>query len=251
MHVDYLSYWSLRHRPFAEQRFFQGSGQCDVVEGIHRFVVSDDRITTVTGPSRSGVSCLLKYISTMRGLGDCAVDFLLSDARTWKHQNLAQHALVALNLETFRLPTLPQIREILQSNKHQGLKTIWVIDHVNRELSVALHEWSAQCPEMVIITGRSRPLVRAIDDTNSIDLDLLSREDGIWMIERGLEHAGGDPSVFSRSASSRLHEVSQGRIGDMIAIAEYALHQAALNQEPSITSTGIDRIVNIRRSCSA
>jgi hypothetical protein len=185
---------------------------------------------------------MLQHIGTMRGLGDSAVDLLVSDAEHWDSGNLTGRIAEAMALPTPGTLPLSEVRVHLRSNLHRGVQTIWLVDHVSAPLAQAFREWTTLCPELAIIAGQARTTRWGLASLEQIDVRPLDLEDSVRMIGHGLTHAAGDTKIFSDSAAVRLHEITQGRIGEMVILAESALKEAARYQLSSVTAAWIDKI---------
>ncbi|MDG2223828.1 MAG: hypothetical protein P8L85_20785 [Rubripirellula sp.] len=241
MSADYLKYWSLTHRPFLEQPFFHGSPQREAIAGIAFFAASEGLYTSLAGPSRCGTTSLLHHVGSMRGLCDCAVDMLMSDANGMRSKSdLPRHLSSALKLPPGS--TLSDSRNVLQKNLHCGVQTIWLIDRATVATANLLQSWSHECPEVSIVAACQNACVVSTTDHQRIDLNPLGLDDALQYVQRGMQHAAGDPAIFSDAAAVRLHELCQGRIADIAGLAEQALAEAAIAGDRFVNTGTIDAV---------
>lgn len=239
--ADYLKYWSLTHRPFLEQSFFQGSPQREAIAGIAFFAASDCQYANLAGPPRCGTSVLLQHVASMHGLCDCAVDMLTSDAKGIRSESdLPIYLATALNLPLDS--TLNDSRDQLQKNLHCGIRTIWLIDRTTPATANLLQSWSHECPELSIVVACQNLCVVSTTDHQRIDLNPLELDDALQYVQRGILHAAGDPGIFSDAATVRLHELCHGRIADMAVLAEQALADAATAGHRFVNALLIDAV---------
>ncbi len=240
MSADYLHYWSLRHRPFLEQPFFYGTPQREAIAGLAYLVAGDRRFARLVADTGCGTTCLLQHLAAMRGLGDCAVDILFSDASNWNDDRLAPRLANALHLP--RTTSLAESRRLLKTNLRRGVRNVWFVDRASTATDELLSSWCDVCDEMLIVVAHAPRDSSGLPgpEHHDIELNPLDLEDTLRYVERGLEHAAGDPAIFSDAASVRLHELSEGRIGVMTLLAEHAMHQAAVDNDRRVSAGTID-----------
>ncbi|MEE2935842.1 MAG: hypothetical protein VYA84_07580 [Planctomycetota bacterium] len=241
MSADYLKYWSLTHRPFLEQSFFQGSPQREAIAGIAFFAASDCRYANLAGPPRCGTSVLLQHVASMQGLCDCAVEMLTSDAKAIRSESdLPIYLATALNLPP--ASTLNDFRDRLQKNLHCGIRTIWLIDRTTPATADLLQSWSRECPELSIVVACQNLCAVSTTEHQRIDLNPLEQDDALQYVQRGILHAAGDPGIFSNAATVRLHERCHGRIADIAVLAEQALADAATAGHQFVNTELVDAV---------
>ena len=239
--ADYLKYWSLTHRPFLEQSFFHGSPQREAIAGIAFFAASDTRYARLTGPARCGTTSLMQHVASMQGLGDCAVDMLISNAAARRVKaDLPTHLASVLGLP--QGTTLAESRDVLRRNLQRGVRTVWLIDRVTPKVADVLQSWCEACLEISILAACQTSLGASSPDHQRIDLHPLSLDDALQYVQRGVQHAAGDPAIFSDAATVRLHELCHGRIADMAKMAEQALADAATSGDSFVKTETIDAV---------
>ena len=211
---DYLAYWSLDSSPFVHRdknRFFSGTAQQNALARIQQFVESGRSVAILTGVSGCGTTQLLQYLSMHAGLGDTAVEMVLSQG-------------------------MPRANQIT--------RTLWLVDANSANES---ERFLRSAPDVSILIGATaettnKLLTRLREKPTIIELTRMSACDARAYVDYSIRMVGGTRPIFTESAISQLHEYSAGRIREFAFFAEHALRESWVHHEDKIGTGTIDRV---------
>lgn len=218
----YLHFWSLESSPFLQRdptRFFSGSAQQNALAQVERFVASGHPLAIINSDPGCGTTRLLEYLSLHAGVGDRAVNMVLTQ-------------------------TIPAADEKLQ--------TVWLVDRHGQNGPALLDDLPVN---MSVVIGAESLTPRLLSAdccrrATIIELARMSLEDTKSYVTHSLQMVGGRQQIFSESAINRLHECCEGRIRDFSYLAENALRECWIHRQTTVTSSVIERLPALNR-CAA
>ncbi len=245
----YLHHWSLERPPFLSgpDFFFSGQPQRETLASLQFFATSILILAFLTAVSRSGISHLLDHMVSMRGLGTCPLDVILTRSHGEGSTAIQQLGSV-LGQGCHDLPVGQMIDTAIQQSDRQGIRTLWFIENCTAStIGVAMDYARRHRNFSVVATTqpdqRSSLQLSAGVCGMQIQLTPLSPEDTVAYVDTALKQAGSTRAIFSETAIARLHRSSAGLIGDIAVIAESALTTAACRGQNRITPDTIDLVV--------
>jgi len=245
----YLRHWSLERPPFlcGPDFFFSGQPQRETLAALQYFAASDWKLAFLTAVSRSGISHLLDHMVSMRGLGSCPVDVILTRNNSEGSTAIQQLGSV-LGQEGHGLTAGQMIDTAIQQSDRQGIRTLWFIENCNASIIGAAVDYARRHRNFSVVATTQpdqRPSLQLSAGACGMQIQLtpLSPEDTFAYVDAALKQAGSTRGIFSESAITRLHCLSAGLIGDIAVIAESALTTAACRGLTKITPTTIDLVV--------
>lgn len=221
--MNYLGYWRLYRRPFLfppGTDFFAGTPQREVLAGINDFIASDARIAFLCSPPTNGLSWLFTHLESMRGLGDRAVEIVVTGRGSSSRSSLA----AALGDVHDGADLHRVIDRSLRVLHRQGVQLVWLLDRpqAGHPADVAALARSHENLS-VVMGGPSAGWRFPVPSGQRHTLAPLSMEDALRYVRYCMERAGGDPSSFPERAAIRLFQWSGGRVGRLAWAAEAAL----------------------------
>lgn len=234
--MNFLDHWSLQRNPFGPvsttDGFFAGRPQREAIARLEYLIRSETRSAILTSERGCGATTLLKRVSGSSGLGNNAVDAVLTTGGVPSVSAAYARLAVAMAIDPFGDRASQRISETISASGRNQVRTLWLIDRCDQH--------TAEAASMLAATNRSLSTVlctaagAATDWQASldscplrIDLDAFQLEDSINYVRYALAAAGGSDEAFEDSALIRLHELSEGRIAYTSAIAQLALMAAA------------------------
>ena len=241
--MNYLNYWSLRHRPFLDcPRFFKGVAQREAMSGLNDAICHGYPIVQLLGRPGCGMTFLLRHARKMRGFDDCAAEVVLTSAGGSGERTLRSLAAsLGLSIDD-RSSLSKQIGTAIDAARRQQLRIVWLLDDAGRDAEVVSSELSSRYSNLTVIVGRRRlhePSTPA-NDPFKIPLAPIDREDTLRFIRHALRLAGSHRNIFHDGAATRIFEISSGAIADVARIAETALAVAATHGATQIDATLVD-----------
>ncbi len=240
--MDYLSYWSLIKKPFADSTdplFFAGVPQREAIAGLSYFVTRQLNTAFFVAPRRCGMTRLLQHVTRMQGFGDCAAEVVVTDGTHLRCDAIQRELCGALGYPSVVDDGAEELDRTLQSSAQQGVQTVWLIDRCKSTAARLARDLALTHANLSVVIGTTpeetkKHVVQFGRCGMRIDLPPLSLEDTIEYLRFSLEHAGCTRQLFPDSTAVRLHELSGGALAQLSWLAESALALAA--------SHGIDKI---------
>jgi hypothetical protein len=232
--MGYLSYWSLRGKPFVApdpSLFFAGVPQREAIAGLSYFVNSRVKSAFLVAPRGCGTTRLLKYAMQMQGFGDCAVESIVTDGQS-ERGDIRVDLIRALGYRSGGEDVREELGRALRTGDTGSVKTVWFIDRCQRPAASLAGRLVADHPNLsvVIATSPDEFGKRVVDVGRfgmRVDLTPLSLGDTVDYLQYCVQHAGGRESLFSDNAAVRLHELTGGVLGPLAVLAESSLVLAA------------------------
>jgi type II secretory pathway predicted ATPase ExeA len=244
--MGYLSYWSLRRKPFLDsERFFAGVPQRAAIAGLSEFVGEAMDVAFLVAPAGCGTSRLLRHAALMRGFGDCAAEVIVMDAATIPGCNVSDALCQSLGYSGDGGVVAQRISLALRASAQHGVRTVCMIDRCEPATALQARELLAQQRGLSVVMaiqprehGRCAAAVGRCGVR--IDLTPLELSDSIDYLRDGIEHAGGGPRLFPDNAAVRLHELSGGVLAELAVLAESSLAVAARHRLDEVLPAAVE-----------
>lgn len=262
--MDYLSYWGLYRKPFAQDDnafFFSGKPQREALAGLHYFVAGSWNSACLVAPDRSGATRLLQHLARMNGFGKIATEVIQTDGRQPTARSVIGQVAVAMKVhgDTVTQDSVVQdtvgqdpdtqdaVVQMIRAGADRNIRTVWLIDdcgpaaaRVARDLVMACDELSVV---MVVTPQTQVPIATTFGRCcMTVHLDPLDVADTILYVTTALQHAGSNRQLIDDAATVRLHELSGGCLADIASLAERALRQAASRKATRVCADTIESI---------
>ncbi len=240
--MDYLKYWSLFSPPFgrhAAQRFFAASSQREAMARLHTLVAGGLSSGVLLSPRGCGMTTLLSHVAGSSGLGNCAVEMLMTRGDQADREQVWSDLADALRLG-YRSADLPeQIASVIEAGSRQSVRTVWLIDRAGQSAAAVARELLDRDRQFSIVMGIEPQSGHQLAISLGIcplriELPPWSLHDTIDFVRSAMHTAGGTPDVFTDAAVVRLHEIGEGRVGVIASVAELVLVVAATHQATTI-----------------
>ncbi|TWU46746.1 hypothetical protein [Rubripirellula reticaptiva] len=271
--MDYLTYWGLTRRPFAQDDqdfFFAGSAQREVMAGLGYFVAGTWNSAFLVAPQRSGATWLLRQLKQTSGFGDCAAEVILTSgvANATDGAQAAQTLAEAMgttlteNLwtgEDRETDPVNRISRSIQASSQKGIRTVWLIDDCAASTATLARDLVMADGDLSVVMGTTPENLSRMTSAfgrccMQIELDALDVAETFRYIASGLRHAEfrinpnvstskPDEPVFTDTAIVRMHEISHGRLAALAAVAEASLQLGAAYQVSTITPSVVETII--------
>ncbi len=247
--MNFLHHWSLQRNPFGSvtttDAFFAGLPQREAIARLEYLIRSETRNAILISERGCGATTLLKRVSGSSGLGNNAVDAVLTTGGVPSVAAAYARLAVAMAIDPFGDRASQRISEAISASGKNQVRTLWLIDRcdphtaeaaamlaaTNRSLSTVLCTASAAAPD----------LQGSLDCCPlRVDLDAFQLEDSVNYVRYALAAAGATQDVFEDSALIRLHELSEGKIAFTSAIAQLALMAAATLRTRRVTADCVE-----------
>ncbi len=245
--MDYLGYWSLPQKPFAHdasRRFFSGCPQREFIAGLNYLLIRDQRSAVLVSPAGCGTTSLLRRAARTCGIGDCAVEMLVTRGDQASAQRILADLSAALGLPSLSENPSDRIRATIAATARQSVRTVWLVDRCQLPAARVACELSASIPRFSVVLAvglnhadrfttmlAREPLATA---PMRMELEALSLPDTVDYVRQSLHQAGGSSDCWSDAAIVRLHEIGQGRLAKMSTVAESAMVLAARHQMDAV-----------------
>lgn len=255
----YSQYWGFSDTPFQsvpDPRWYFGSPGHDEALARLLFVVEQRRrLGVLTGPSGTGKSLLLELL--VRQLRRSQAEVALIDLLGRSAQELLWETSAALrlgpsaNAKTWDL--WQRLQDHLQANQFADQPTVLLFDHADQADPEC---WPVLKRLFHLDSGRMRGItfLAAVDGTTSPDLRHLLRQFSDLDIElselnRGetadyikslVSQVGGQASMFTNEALSRVYDVSLGNPRFINRLCDLALLGSMADGERRIGDASID-----------
>lgn len=253
---DYQSHWGLVDPPFLlseKGQLYLAASRQMLLCRFADYLSDPAPIATLSAPRQSGLSCMLDYLSNMRGFGNHAVQMILSDADGVSSETVLKSLLASLDLSTDQgfQQALVSISEEVSANKQIGLRTVWVLDRPALSMVSTVAHVSSFCDGLsVLVAGdfKNQSQWQSIDEDSSVAsgsalrLGEISCVEAFEFLQISIREVGGADDIFSASAVRRIHQYAGGRLGLMIDLAEQSLRCAADSRQLRVTEDHVNSI---------
>ncbi|MGV3485630.1 MAG: hypothetical protein ACO1RT_14535 [Planctomycetaceae bacterium] len=234
--MNFHQHWSLLRSPFAavatQDAFYSGTPQREAIARLDYMVRSASRSAVMLSHRGCGATTLLRRLAGTSGFGGAAVQPVMTSGGVSSRRAAMARLAVALAVDPFadRLPQ--RIEESIRAAGRSQVKTLWLIDRCDAPTAEAASMLASSSASLAIVLGttleKAATLQEALDFCPlRIDLDAFRLDDTINYVRYAVSAAGAKSQLFEDSAIVRLHELSDGRIAMIAAMAELALLAAA------------------------
>ncbi len=227
----YEEFFKLKERPFSlsPDPAFLYMGKChrQALTMLSYGLRSESGITVITGEVGSGKTTLIRYV--LDGLSDDITVGLISNTHE-AFGELLEWVLMAFGLDyrgKAKTELYQTFSDFLIEEYAQNRRTVLIIDEAQNFGAETLEELrmlsninsGKHMVLQLILVGQPelletmrRPELRQLAQRVSVDyhIERLKVKDTIEYIRYRVEHAGGDPDIFRRSACAVIHYYSRG-----------------------------------------
>ncbi len=253
--MGYLGYWALFDKPFARTEgdyFFSAAPQREAIAGLSYVTASQFGAAFLIAPRRCGVSWLMRHVSHMHGLGDCATEVVITEGLQPDCSEVAGGLGQALGIrsEGGQSISLASIDRAIEGCHHNGVKVVWLVDGVAACTINTARSLLASHANLSVVIGatpaehrRFAALFREV--VVQVDLDPLSIDETADYLRGGLADVGCGRTLFQDGAIVRLHELTGGAIADLAIAAEVSLAVAARYQMDTVTTAIVEAALEL------
>jgi len=234
--MHFLKHWSLQHVPFgpvaSPEFFYAGRSQREAIARIDYLVRSETRSALLLSERGCGATTLLRRVAGSSGLGNAAVDAVLTCGGVETLAAAVARLAVGLAVDPFGDRALQRISEtIIAAGRHQ-VRTLWLIDRCDPQTAELADSLASSHRSLGVVMCTSTQAAEALHGTLDccplrIELEPFELHDTVAYIRFGMAAAGAVGDVFEDSAVVRLHELSDGKVAILSALAQLALTAAA------------------------
>ena len=251
--MNYLEYWSLSRSPFQSgepETFYSGSSQREALAGLSLFASSEWKLAFLVSPPRCGTTSLLQQLDRMGGLGNVAIDSVITIGNQTHPDQVLATLRRALGYRTHVRDPKTDVDAVIRSSDRRGLRTVWLIDSCNPP-TITLASEMVQRHRRLSVVAATRPEFRSALNSAAgmcgmqIDLEPWTLSDTHAFIQQGLRSSNGMATLFSEHAITRLHQITKGIVGEVSVVAESCLALAAQYQLRQVTPAIIDATMEI------
>jgi|GEM_PF-1039216 len=248
-HMNFLQHWSLQRNPFGpvsnSDAFFAGLPQREAIARLEYLIRSETRSALMMSDRGCGATSLLKRVSGTSGLGNNAVDAVMTAGGVATTAAAFGRLAVALSIDPFGDRSAQRISEAIAASGKNQVRTLWLIDRCDLPTAEAAAILSTTnrslCTVMCTSTQSASELQVTLECCPlRIDLEPFQLDDTIGYVRYSLAAAGCTNDIFDDSALIRLHELSEGKIAFTAAIAQLALMAAATLRSKKVSAECIE-----------
>ncbi len=225
----YTTHWGLKFSPFSTTgkpaSFFASPTHDEALARLQFIVQQRRQLGLLTGAAGNGKSLLLKILGQkMRSPKREIIEF--SVAGIDRHEflwNVAAHLGLHLSLNNASFRLWNSIADHLIENRYQMIDTVFLLDDVDKCTSdtIAL---ITRLPQLALAAGNQLTTVVTAQSARvkylgprllemadlRIKIEAWEATDTVNFLSHCLERVGSTASIFSTTATNRLHELSEG-----------------------------------------
>lgn len=249
MHL--LKHWSLQHVPFgpvaSPEFFFAGHSQREAIARMDYMVRSEKRSALLLSERGCGATTLLRRVAGSSGLGNAAVDAVL----TWGGGETSAAALArlaaGLAIDPFGDQALQRVSEAIAAAGRHQVRTLWLIDRCDAQTAELASTLASIHRSLLIVVGGSPDTAAALHGQLDccplrIELQPFDLHETVAYVRFCMAAAGAMGDVFDDSALVRLHELSDGKVAVLAALAQLGLTAAAKLGAKTVSADCIESI---------
>lgn len=184
---------------------------------------------------------------SLRGFGSSPVDVILTRA-AGKGSTSPMQQLGSVLGYGQRYDITPQmIDAAIQQSDKQGIRTLWFLENCPASTIGVAAEF-AQRHRNFSVVATTLPEHRLLLQLHAgmcgmqIELESLPLHDTHSYVTAALQQAGSTRTIFSEAAITRLHDLSEGLIGEIAVLGESALTTAACSGLSKVTPSVIEQV---------
>ncbi|MGI9474116.1 MAG: hypothetical protein ACR2NZ_21425 [Rubripirellula sp.] len=230
--------------------FFSGESHREAMAGLAYFASSNWKLALLTGPRRCGTTELLKHVVQMQGLGGAAIDAILTSGGPSGPESLFATLRRAMGFRNESGEPKRDVETAIRESDRHGLRTVWMIDPCDINLVAIASDMAQRHRNLsVVMTGHSNERttlsLAAGMCCMRIDMQPLSLSEVNDFLRHGMKGSGGTSLEFSENATVRLHELTDGIVGDLALAAESSLMLAANHSLQQVTPDVVEATMEI------
>jgi type II secretory pathway predicted ATPase ExeA len=249
--MHFLKHWSLQHLPFSPvtspEFFFAGRGQREAIARLDYMVRTETRSALLLSERGCGATTLLRRVSGSSGLGNAAVDAVLTSGGVDTTAAALARLAVGLLVDPFGDQTLQRISEAITASGRHQVRTLWLIDRCDAPTAELASRLSASHRSLLVVMCTAPQAASALHEQLDgcplrIELPPFDLHDTVAYVRFCMAAAGAVGEVFDDSALVRLHELSDGKVAVLAALAQLGLAAAAQFGAKMVTADCIESV---------
>ena len=230
--MNFHQHWSLHRSPFApvttQDAFYSGHPQREAIARLDYMLRSASRSAIMLSHRGCGATTLLKQLAGPSGFGGAAVEPVMTSGGVKSHRAALGRLAAAMSVDPFSDRLAQRIEEAIRAAGRNQVKTLWLIDRCDAPTAEAAAMMASSSNSLAIVLGTTLENAAALQDALDfcplrMDLDAFRLDDTVGYVRHAVAAAGANTQLFDDSAIVRLHELSDGRIAMIAAMAELAL----------------------------
>jgi type II secretory pathway predicted ATPase ExeA len=251
--MNFHQHWSLLRSPFAavtaQDAFYSGNPQREAIARLDYMVRSASRSAVMLSHRGCGATTLLKRLASTSGFGGAAVQAVMTSGGVSSRRAAMGRLAVALSLDPFSDRLTQKIEETIRAAGRSQVKTLWLIDRCDAATAEAASVLASSSASLAIVLGTTLENASTLQDALDfcplrIDLDAFRLDDTIGYVRYAVAAAGAKSQLFDDGAIVRLHELSDGRVAMIAAMAELALLAAANANAKTVSVHFVEAVEN-------
>jgi type II secretory pathway predicted ATPase ExeA len=234
--MNFHQHWSLLRSPFSaittQDAFFSGNPQREAIARLDYMIQSSSRSAVMLSHRGCGATTLLKRLASTSGFGGSAIQPVMTTGGVGSKRAALARLAVGLSIDPFSERLAQKIEEAIRAAGRSQVRTLWLIDRCDAATAEAASTLASCSNSLSIVLGTTLESAPTLQETLDycplrIDLDAFHLDDTIKYVRYAVASAGAKSQLFDDSAIVRLHELTDGRIAMIAAMAELALMAAA------------------------
>ena len=247
--MNFLTHWSLQRAPFGPlataDAFFAGAPQREAIARLEYLIRSESRAALLLAERGCGTTTLLKRVSGTSGLGNAAVDAFVTCGPAKSPDVALARLAVEMSIDPFAPGLGRRLSEAIGASGRNQVRVLWMIDRCDPASAEAAASLAAGNRWLTTVLSTA-----PCDAANlscwldccplRVDLEPLSLDDSIGYLRYCLAMAGGREDIFEDTAAVRLHELSEGKLALLSAMAQVALLAAAALRVDTVSAQCVE-----------
>ncbi len=251
--MDFHQHWSLHRSPFAAvatpDAFYSGNPQREAIARLDYMVRSASRSAVMLSHRGCGATTLLKQLAGTSGVGGAAVQAVMTSGGVNSRRAALARLALTLYVDPFSERLTQRIEEAIRAAGRSQVRTLWLIDRCDAATAEAATVLTSSSASLSIVLGTTLENAASLQEALDfcplrIDLDAFRLDDTINYVRYAVAAAGAKSQLFDDSAIIRLHELSDGRVAMIAAMAELALLAAANAGTKTVGVSFIEAVQN-------
>lgn len=249
--MNFLQHWSLQRTPFgpvtSTESFYAGLSQREAIARLEYLIRSESRSAVMFSERGCGATTLLNRVSGTAGLGNAAIDAVMTAGGVDSPTAALVRLATGLGIEPSRDRLGRRISEAIAASGRNQVRTLWLIDRCDHHTASAAATLAATNRSLCVVMSTTPEAAVHLRDKLDccplrIDLEPFDLDDTIGYVRYAVAAAGAIGDIFEDSALVRLHELSDGKVALIAAIAHLALMAAAGLGERSVTAQCVESV---------
>lgn len=251
--MNFHQHWSLLRSPFSalssQDAFFSGDPQREAIARLDYMIQSGSRSAVMLSHRGCGATTLLRRIAGTSGFGGSAIQPVMTAGGVGSKRAALARLAVALSIDPFSDRLAQKIEESIRAAGRSQVKTLWLIDRCDAATAEAASTLASCSNSLAIVLATTLENAGTLQETLDycplrIDLDAFRLDDTMKYVRHAVAAAGAKTQLFDDSAIVRLHELTDGRIAMIAAMAELALMAAANAKCKSVHADYVEAVQN-------